>query len=120
LSSEDFLILGVALIVVLNRLYAKTGLRRHRAAYATVQAINLGACIVLFVKHLEGVDPRLDAGIRLFLSAFVTWHIAQNFISHGKRLRELERERRRAAAEEDIARDLREMATEEESVQDSG
>ncbi len=120
MSSEDFLLLGVALIVVLNRLYSRTGLRHQRAAYATVQAINLGACIVLFVQHLDGVDPRLDAGIRLFLSAFVTWHIAQNFIAHGKRVREGERESRRLAAEEENAQDLRDMAAEAESAQDSG
>ena len=120
MESEDILLLGVALIVVLNRLYSRTGLRRQRVAYAAVQGINLGTCVVLFVYQLEGIDPRLDAGIRLFLSAFVTWHIAKNFISHGKRVREGERERRRVAAEEDIAQDLREMATEAESTEDSG
>ena len=120
MSSEDMLLLGVALIVVLNRLYSRTGLREQRAAYAAVQAVNLGACIILFVHRLEGVDPRLDAGIRLFLSAFVTWHIAQNFVAHGKRVREREREMRRVAAEEDAAQDLRERAVQAKSDHASG
>ena len=87
------LLLGVALIIVVNRLWAHTGLRSYRLAYALVQAINLSACVVLFVTRLEGIDSRLDAAIRLFLIAFVAWHVALNYIANGRRAREREQQR---------------------------
>ena len=115
MSPEDFLLLGVALLIVLNRLYSSTSLRHWRAAYAVVQGVNLAACVVLFVQRLEGIDPRLDAGIRLFLTAFVTWHIALNFIANGKRVREQQREQRREEAAEEAAQDLAEIAANDSS-----
>ena len=115
MSPEDFLLLGVALLIVLNRLYSSTSLRHWRAAYAVVQGVNLAACVVLFVQRLEGIDPRLDAGIRLFLTAFVTWHIALNFIANGKRVREQQREQRREEAAEEASQDLAEIAAKDSS-----
>ena len=109
MSSEDLLLLGVALIVAFNRLYAHTALVRVRAAYACVQGINLAACVFLFVERLDGISPRLDAGIRLFLSAFVTWHIATNYVAHGKRVREAQHQEHRAAIEEETAQELADM-----------
>ncbi|MBJ96199.1 MAG: hypothetical protein CMP23_17190 [Rickettsiales bacterium] len=85
MSAEDALILGVAVIIVINRLYAHTGLRGIRQAYAAVQVMNLAACLVLFFARLDGLDARLDAGVRLFLIAFVTWHIARNYVAHARR-----------------------------------
>jgi multisubunit Na+/H+ antiporter MnhF subunit len=92
------LLLGVALIIVVNRLWAQTGLRSSRLAYALVQAINLSACVVLFVARLEGIDSTLDAAIRLFLLAFVAWHVALNYIANGRRAREREQQRSAALA----------------------
>ena len=101
MASEDVLLLGVALIVVLNRLYSHTGLRHVRLAYAGVQALNVAACIYLYVERIAGIAPRLDAGIRLFLIGFVTWHVASNFIAHGKRVRDARRNGAAAALEEE-------------------
>jgi len=84
LASEDILLLGVALIIGLNRLYAHTALRSFRLAYAAIQGINLFTCILLFVCRLEDIDPRLDAAVRLFLIAFVTWHMALNYRANGR------------------------------------
>ena len=88
MSSEDLLLMGAALIIAINRLYSHTGLRSIRLAYAAVQGINLSACLVLFFWKLEDIEPRLDAAIRLFLLAFVTWHMALNYRSNLRRARE--------------------------------
>ncbi len=75
---EDGLLIGVALVIALNRLFVGTRLLRSRAAYVFVQAFNVGAVVALFFARLFP-DIRLDYAVRGFLMLFVAWHMVQNF-----------------------------------------
>jgi hypothetical protein len=75
---EDGLLIGVALVIALNRLFVGTRLLRSRAAYVFVQAFNVGAVIALYFARLFP-DFRLDYAVRGFLMLFVAWHMVQNF-----------------------------------------
>lgn len=75
---EDGLIIGVALVIVLNRAFVGTGLVKMRAAYVFVQAFNVGAVVALYFARLFP-DVRLDYAVRGFLMLFVAWHMVQNF-----------------------------------------
>ncbi len=77
---EDGLIIGVALVIGLNRAFIGTGLKHSRAAYVFVQAFDVGACFALFFATIFP-DPRLDYAIRVFLMLFVAWHMVQNSIA---------------------------------------
>ena len=74
---EDGLIVGVALVIALNRVFLGTGLVRSRPAYVFVQAFDVGACIALWFAHIFP-EPRLDLAVRGFLMLFVAWHMVQN------------------------------------------
>jgi hypothetical protein len=74
---EDGLIIGVALVIGLNRAFIGTGLKHSRAAYVFVQAFDVGACFALFFATIFP-DRRLDYAIRVFLMLFVAWHMVQN------------------------------------------
>ncbi|MCO4770556.1 MAG: hypothetical protein KDA24_11050 [Deltaproteobacteria bacterium] len=76
---EDGLIIGVALVIGLNRAFIGTALKRSRAAYVFIQAFDVGACFALFFARVFP-DPRLDYAIRVFLMLFVAWHMVQNYI----------------------------------------
>ncbi len=75
---EDGLLIGVALVIALNRAFVGTRLLKSRAAYVFVQAFNVGAVIALFFARLFP-DVRLDYAVRGFLMLFVAWHMVQNF-----------------------------------------
>ena len=51
-------------------------------------------CLLLFVWKIEGIAPRLDAAIRLFLTGFVAFHMTTNYRANAKRVlaRELEQQ----------------------------
>ena len=80
MNLEDGLIIGVALVIGLNRAFVGTALKRSRAAYVFVQAFDVGACFALFFARLFP-DPRLDYAIRVFLMLFVAWHMVQNYVT---------------------------------------
>ncbi len=75
---EDGLLIGVALVIALNRLFVGTRLLRSRPAYVFVQAFNVGAVVALYFARLFP-DFRLDYAVRGFLMLFVAWHMVQNF-----------------------------------------
>ena len=77
MSLEHGLIFGVALVIVLNRVFVGTGLVRFAPLYGFVQAFNLGACAVLCLTQIFP-DRRLDLAARGFLMAFVAWHMVHN------------------------------------------
>jgi len=106
LESEDIVLLGVALIIVVNRLWAHTALRSIRPAYAAVQGINLVSCLLLFVWKIEGIAPRLDAAIRLFLTGFVAWHMTLNYRNHAKRMLARAHQQQAAAGEPSAQTDV--------------
>ena len=75
---EDGLIIGVALVIVLNRMFIGTRLVQSRPAYVFVQAFDVGAVVALYFARLFP-DVRLDYAVRGFLMLFVAWHMVQNF-----------------------------------------
>ncbi len=75
LQPEDVLILGVGLVIVLNRGFTATGLKLHRAAYVAVQAFNLATMLGLLWFEFEGYPPKLAQAIRVFLMFFVAWQM---------------------------------------------
>ncbi len=75
---EDGLLIGVALVIALNRMFVGTRLVKSRAAYVFVQAFDVGAVVALFFARLFP-DFRLDYAVRGFLMLFVAWHMVQNF-----------------------------------------
>lgn len=75
LQPEDALILGVALIIVLNRVFTSTSLKLRRPAYAIIQLFNLVTMVVLLNFELTGYPPKLELSIRVFLMFFVAWHM---------------------------------------------
>jgi len=100
----EHLLLIVASLIVANRAFDSTGLRLSRAAYVTVQALNLVAVVGIFISRLDIVSPKLDFAVRTFLMLFVGWHMVRNNESRRLALRaQLEeqrsREERIAAAE---------------------
>lgn len=102
LQPEDLLILGVALIIVLNRGFTATGLKLLRSAYVALQLINFSTMILLFQFRLEGYPGKLDRAIRVFLMFFVAWQMVQANQSRAAALRsgiEEEREKERKAQE---------------------
>ena len=116
MNLEDGLIIGVALVIGLNRAYVGTALKRSRAAYVFVQAFDVGACFALFFARIFP-EPRLDYAIRVFLMLFVAWHMVQNYLTlNAMRAptprEQLELEEARKQIEAEIAR---ERAEEEEA-----
>ncbi len=100
----EHLLLGVASLIVANRAFDSTGLRLSRAAYATVQVLNLLAVVGIFVSRLDIVSPKLDFAVRTFLMLFVGWHMVRNNESRRLALRaqldeQRSRDERTAAAE---------------------
>ena len=53
MASEDMLLLGVALIIVVNRLWAHTGLRSYRLAYALVQTASTSDDAEHYARQLQ-------------------------------------------------------------------
>ena len=75
MQSEDFLLIGTALVVVCNRAFTATNLALSRPAYVVLQVVNLSAVVALSVFRLEGYPPKLDLAVRVFLMLFVAWHM---------------------------------------------
>ena len=75
LEPEDLMILGVALIIVLNRAFVSTPLKLRRPAYVVIQLFNLATMGVLLSVRLEGYPPKLEGSVRVFLMFFVAWHM---------------------------------------------
>lgn len=124
LQPEDLLILGVALIIVLNRSFTATGLKLFRSAYVGLQVINFTTMILLFQFRLDGFPARLDRAIRVFLMFFVAWQMVQANQSRALALRagiEENREKDRKAQEraERMAQ-LEEWDREAAEVKDGG
>ncbi len=114
LAPEDVLLLGIALIIVLNRVYTSTALRLNRPAYVVMQVVNLSAVVSLFFFRLEGFPGKLDRSVRVFLMFFVAFHMVLASQSRAKALRsrvldrrdvELEREEKAKRREELIEMD---------------
>ncbi len=114
LAPEDILLLGIAVIIVLNRTYTSTGLRLNRPAYVVMQVVNLSAVVSLFFFRLDGFPVKLDLSVRVFLMFFVAFHMVLASQSRAKALRsqvldrrdaELEREEKAKRREELIAMD---------------
>ena len=78
MEPEDILLLGVAGVIALNRGFSGTGLRGSNAAYIAIQAVNLIACVGVFLFRLEGYPGSLDFWIRTFLTLFVGWQMVNN------------------------------------------
>ncbi len=109
---EDGLIIGVALVIGLNRAFVGTGLKHSRAAFVFVQAFDVGACVALFFARIFP-NQQLDLAIRLFLMLFVAWHMVQNYITRAAMraptpAEKLELEEARKRIEEEIAREREE------------
>ena len=102
MAPEDALILGVALIIVLNRVFTSTSLKLLRPAYAGIQVFNLVTMAVLLRFRLEGYPPKLELSIRVFLMFFVAWHmvLANQSRARALRLRVDERRERERMGEE--------------------
>ena len=117
---EDGLIIGVALVIGLNRAFIGTGLKHSRAAYVFVQAFDIGACVALFFAKIFP-DIRLDYAIRVFLMLFVAWHMVQNSVTRAALRRPSSDETRelaeaRAQIEATIAREREEEEAEREAA----
>lgn len=111
---EDGLIIGVALVIVINRIFVGTSLIKSRAAYVFVQAFNVGAVVALFFARLFP-DFRLDYAVRGFLMLFVAWHMVQNFVMRGELRTPTTRENDELeAARKQIEADIRAEREEEE------
>jgi len=109
---EDGLIIGVALVIGLNRAFVGTGLKHSRAAFVFVQAFDIGACVALFFARIFP-NQQLDIAIRLFLMLFVAWHMVQNYITRAAMraptsAEQLELEAARKQIEAEIAREREE------------
>lgn len=109
---EDGLIIGVALVIGLNRAFIGTGLKHSRAAYVFVQAFDVGAAFALFFARIFP-DPRLDYAMRVFFMLFVAWHMVQNSVTRAELRRptsdeERELEEARKQIEREIAREREE------------
>lgn len=100
LDAPTLLLLGVAGIVVLNRTFTSSGLKRLAWAYVLIQAIDVVACTVLVLWRMDQFPLHLDLSVRTFLVLFVAWHMVQNNaerVADARRRREDE-ERRAAVA----------------------
>ncbi len=100
--ASEHLILLVAAVIVANRGFDSTGLKLNRIAYVVVQAFDFAMVVVLFMGRLSELDGKADVTIRLFLMAFVCWHMVRNNQSRSKALRDRledqrEQEKRKAA-----------------------
>jgi hypothetical protein len=116
MAPEDYLLIGVALVVVLNRGYTGTRLVFERYAYVALQAINLVAVVALFRFRLSGYPARLDLAVRVFLMLFVAWHMvaanqarAKAFLDRRDEQRRLEEKRQQ---KEELRRRLEEQDAE--------
>ncbi len=76
--AAEHLILLVAAVIVVNRAFDSTGLKRNRHAYAVVQVFDLSMVVVLFVSRMNELPPKADFAIRVFLMLFVAWHMVRN------------------------------------------
>jgi ABC-type uncharacterized transport system permease subunit len=120
---EDGLLIGVALVIALNRMFVGTRLLESRAAYVFVQAFNVGAAVALFFARLFP-DFRLDYAVRGFLMLFVAWHMVQNFVMRAAIRRPTDEETSQLAAarkqiELDIAAEREEDRKREEAARAS-
>ena len=94
LEPEDLMILGVALIIVLNRAFVSTPLKLRRPAYVVIQLFNLATMGVLLSVRLEGYPPKLEGSVRVFLMFFVAWHMVLANQGRAVALRRIVDERR--------------------------
>ena len=85
--ASEHLILLVAAVIILNRGFDSTGLKLNRAAYVVTQLFDLAMVVVLFLGRLSELPIKADYTIRLFLMAFVVWHMVRNSQSRTKALR---------------------------------
>ena len=107
--ASEHLILLVAAVIVLNRGFDSTGLKSNRVAYVVTQAFDLSMVVVLFIGRLSELPIKADYTIRLFLMAFVVWHMVRNSQTRTRALRE-RLEARREAEERRAAREAAEEA----------
>ncbi len=94
LQSEDVLILGAALIMVLNRTFTGTSLKLRRPAYVALQIVNLATVAALLRFRLEGYPAQLDLSVRVFLMFVVAWHMVLANQGRAVALRRIVDERR--------------------------
>lgn len=122
--AAEHLVLMVAVVIVLNRGFDSTGLKRHRKAYVVVQAFNLAMVVLLFVSRMPELPRKADLAIRVFLMLFVAWHMVRNSQTRTEALRagrdavderEARRERFARAAALGEAQALGEPSSEEEA-----
>ncbi len=96
--ASEHLILLVAAVIIVNRGFDSTGLKLNRAAYVVVQAFDFAMVVVLFTARLSELQGKADITIRLFLMAFVCWHMVRNNQSRTRALRERLEDRREEEA----------------------
>jgi hypothetical protein len=96
LQPEDALILGVGLIIVLNRAFTATSIKLQRWAYVAIQIFNLATMAVLLQFQLVGYPPKLAQAIRVFLMFFVAWHMVLANQGRAQALRQVVDDRREA------------------------
>ena len=110
--ASEHLILIVAALIVVNRGFDSTGLKTNVVAFVLTQLFDLAMVIVLFVGRIPELPTKADYTIRLFLMAFVAWHMVRNYQTRTGALR------RRLEDERDKERRLREheAAVEAEGV----
>ncbi len=75
---SEHLILIVALVIVVNRLFDQTGLKRYRPAYVAVQLFDLACVGVLSAARIPELPTKADFIIRIFLMLFVAYHMVIN------------------------------------------
>lgn len=102
---EDGLLIGVALVIALNRIFVGSRLVHSRPAYVFVQAFDVGAVVALFFARLF-LDFRLDYAVRGFLMLFVAWHMVQNFTTRAAALQPTTDDDELAAARAQIKADI--------------
>ena len=94
--ASEHLILLVAAVIVLNRGFDSTGLKLNRIAYVLTQLFDVAMVVVLFMGRLGELPVKADYTIRLFLMAFVVWHMVRNNQSRTKALRDRLEDQREA------------------------
>jgi hypothetical protein len=117
MQPEDILLIGVGLVVVLNRGFTSTSLRLRRWAYVVLQGVNLVAVVLLFSNRLEGYPHRMELAIRVFLTFFVAWHMVLASQARAAALREVvEEDRIRHARQAARRAALADLAAAQESA----
>jgi hypothetical protein len=117
LSPEDALILGVGLIIVLNRVFTSTGLKLRRPAYVALQIFNLATMGALLTLRFEGYPPKLAQAIRVFLMFFVAWHMVLANQGRAQALRQRVEEQRADARKAEEREKRREQLAEQDAFE---